>query len=374
MKILYITTALDETAYAKLLQKGKRLNNPSNQNFHSRLINLLRGFADVSVIRILATQNDVSGIEPQEKELYLPYESSRLKKMFSLPKEAMEFSPSTEVILFDSLSYRAIKLAKKLKDKRKIPAIAIVTDNPENLSETSYILQKAFLSALKNSDAAIEVNPRILDNLHYSKRTYTSIGFLDEEKSYPRLHEKPYFYYGGTLSERFGAPAMIKAFASADCLFDLLVAGHHGASLTTDDPRIKLLGQVSKEDNLAYEAHASLLINPRPYDETLDQESVPSKMIEYLSSGSPILSTPSTILKEEFGDDVNWIKGKDVYQEIRNFLLAHIKADKLIDIKENRAKQRLYGKYGNKAQEAALKSFIEETISSSNKSMTLRDS
>lgn len=370
MKILYITTALSEEAYSDYLKEEKRLNNPSNQNFHSRLITLLKNVGEVATIRILTTPVDVPSTS-SNKEVYLPYEPSRIKKMFSFPKGAMDLYPESEIIFFDTLSYRAVKLAKKLKDKRKIPAVAIVTDNPKNLSKTSYFFQKAFVSSLKMSDAAIVVNPRILDNLAYRKKVYSSIGFLDEEKEYPLLHERPYFYYGGTLLEKYGAPHLIKAFSEVASDYDLLIAGHHNDFLSSNDERIKFLGQVSKEDNLAYEAHAFLLINPRPYDEVLDQESTPSKMVEYLSSGSPILSTPSTILKKEFPEDVNWIEGKDVYKEIRNFLEAHIVDGKLANIKENGAKERLYSKYGNKAQEEALASFIEETISSSSKSMTL---
>lgn len=170
--------------------------------------------------------------------------------------------------------------------------------------------------------------------------------------------------------ERYGAPELMKAFASIPCEYDLLIAGHHGDSLVSNDSRIKLLGQVNKEDNLAYEAHASLLINPRPFDEKLDQESTPSKMIEYLSSGSPILSTPCSILKKDFEDDINWIEGKDVYHEIQEFLRSHLENGTLKGIKENRAKERLYAKYSNKAQEEALRSFIEDIISCSSKSMT----
>jgi hypothetical protein len=42
MKILYLTTALLDEDYNALLNKGYAMSNPSNQNFHSRLIDALK--------------------------------------------------------------------------------------------------------------------------------------------------------------------------------------------------------------------------------------------------------------------------------------------------------------------------------------------
>ena len=53
MKILYFTRALPDPLYERLLNEGYTLNNPSNQNFHSRLIASLRLGADVKCVTIL---------------------------------------------------------------------------------------------------------------------------------------------------------------------------------------------------------------------------------------------------------------------------------------------------------------------------------
>jgi hypothetical protein len=53
MKILYLTTALLDEDYNALLNKGYAMSNPSNQNFHSRLIDALKAQGPISVISLV---------------------------------------------------------------------------------------------------------------------------------------------------------------------------------------------------------------------------------------------------------------------------------------------------------------------------------
>ena len=52
MKILYLTTALLDEDYNALLNKGYAMSNPSNQNFHSRLIDALKAQGPIEVQRV----------------------------------------------------------------------------------------------------------------------------------------------------------------------------------------------------------------------------------------------------------------------------------------------------------------------------------
>ena len=52
---------------------------------------------------------------------------------------------------------------------------------------------------------------------------------------------------------------------------------------------------------------ASLLnINPRPFSEDLDRFSIPSKTLEYMSSGRPVISVKNTKLMEKFPEEIIW--------------------------------------------------------------------
>ena len=53
-------------------------------------------------------------------------------------------------------------------------------------------------------------------------------------------------------------------------------------------------------------------INPRPYSEDLDRYSIPSKTIEYFSSGKPTISVKNSKLQRDFGQDAIWAKSSNV--------------------------------------------------------------
>jgi glycosyltransferase involved in cell wall biosynthesis len=169
---------------------------------------------------------------------------------------------------------------------------------------------------------------------------------------------------------RYGIYDLIKAYEKTKPDYDLVIAGH-GASLEPlNNPRIKFVGQVSKQTNYALQAHAAALINPRPYDLHLDAESVPSKMLEYLASGKPVISTLHSKLKELFPEEVNWVDGT-----LLDFFITHLDENrKLIGLKENHSQQKLEELYGLKTQGQRIYSFLQDLSSLSKESITLENS
>ena len=57
---------------------------------------------------------------------------------------------------------------------------------------------------------------------------------------------------------------------------------------------------------LQLEANAFANINPRPYSQDLDRFSIPSKTIEYYTSGKLTISSQSTILSKHFASCTIW--------------------------------------------------------------------
>ena len=65
MKLLYLTTALHPRDYANLLHEKKTAPNPSNQNFHTKLITYLEKNHDV---KILSRQTMTKSLIAKQKE------------------------------------------------------------------------------------------------------------------------------------------------------------------------------------------------------------------------------------------------------------------------------------------------------------------
>ena len=68
---------------------------------------------------------------------------------------------------------------------------------------------------------------------------------------------------------------------------------------------------------LAYEQQAIACVNPRRKDPALENESIPSKVIEYISSKSQVISVENKKLHDIFGDNIIWCNSEDLTSKIR---------------------------------------------------------
>jgi len=104
-----------------------------------------------------------------------------------------------------------------------------------------------------------------------------------------------YFLYSGTLDKRYGIRDLVDAYIEADIAdYDLYICGDgdekkYVEKMASLYPRIRYLGQIDRGSVLQLQRHATLLINPRSGNAEYTKFSFPSKVIEYMSSGTPIL-------------------------------------------------------------------------------------
>lgn len=103
------------------------------------------------------------------------------------------------------------------------------------------------------------------------------------------------FLYTGTLAARYGILDLLEAFRSlerADARLWICGAGDARQtveSLSQADPRIRYFGQVSREEAVALQARAHVLVNPRRPEGEFTKFSFPSKTMEYLAAGRPVV-------------------------------------------------------------------------------------
>ena len=111
----------------------------------------------------------------------------------------------------------------------------------------------------------------------------------------------------GQLTETNGIPILLRAFSLLEGKsFRLRIAG--SGPLEDDvrraaaaDPRIQFLGRLPFDQVLELYESADLLINLRMTQSRNTRYFFPSKMMEYLASGVPVLSTCTGHVEEEFG-------------------------------------------------------------------------
>lgn len=116
--------------------------------------------------------------------------------------------------------------------------------------------------------------------------------------------------YAGGLHERYGLKKLVEAFMCTDNPSYKLIIYGSGPFVeelkqhVKDDARIEYRGVASNEVVMKAEAEASVLVNPRPTTEEFTKYSFPSKNMEYMSIGRPLLTTKLPGMPVEYYDYV----------------------------------------------------------------------
>ncbi len=136
--------------------------------------------------------------------------------------------------------------------------------------------------------------------------------------------------YAGTLDKKYGINTLLQAFHKIERdNVRLFICGMGDSQSEIDkmiqiDQRICCLGQVSREEILKLQSRASVLVNPRPNTEFFTKYSFPSKNLEYLSSGVPLLAYKLEGIPDEYDPYIHYICGntiedmKEALEEILN--------------------------------------------------------
>lgn len=114
-------------------------------------------------------------------------------------------------------------------------------------------------------------------------------------------------YYAGTLSEGSGMKLMLAALDMLPEAYHLTITGNGPLAdvvrqKAESDPRLTYLGVLPRKQQLELLQRAGLLLNPRLVSLPENRYNFPSKLLEYLASGRPVISTLTADLSEEYSD------------------------------------------------------------------------
>ena len=193
-----------------------------------------------------------------------------------------------------------------------LPSMGIVTDLPGltvgSVSNNKHFLKriigyfnKSYLASFSCYVFLTEQMNHIINTKH---RPYIVMeGLVDEDMvesiSLPNMskNEKKILLYAGGLHERYGLKMLVEAFMQIkDPTIELWLYGDGPfvpklKEYCKQDYRILYHGIVPNEQVVQAELTVTLLVNPRPTTEEFTQYSFPSKNMEYMVSGTPVLTT-----------------------------------------------------------------------------------
>lgn len=126
-----------------------------------------------------------------------------------------------------------------------------------------------------------------------------------------------YMLYSGTLDRRYGIKDLVNAFIESGVTnLKLVICGDGNErnfviEKSQQFENIVYEGQVERSRAIALQKKAFLLVNPRSNDSAFTKYSFPSKIIEYMSSGVPVLMYKLDGIPDDFNGYFYEIKNKN---------------------------------------------------------------
>jgi glycosyltransferase involved in cell wall biosynthesis len=125
-----------------------------------------------------------------------------------------------------------------------------------------------------------------------------SVFYENEEKKEALKKDSSlkYVVYTGTTNAKYGIMSLVQAFSHLpDENLRLVICGSGDSDgmirqAAENDARILAMGQVPSEKAREWVLKADVLVNPRPNNEEYTRYSFPSKNVEYLASGNPVVA------------------------------------------------------------------------------------
>jgi glycosyltransferase involved in cell wall biosynthesis len=173
--------------------------------------------------------------------------------------------------------------------------------------------------------------------------------------------------YAGGLYEEYGIKYLIDGFKMLDDKDAELHLFGHGPMVNEieeeikRDGRIRFFGIVHNSMVVEAELQATLLVNPRPTVEDFTKYSFPSKNMEYMVSGTPVLTTNLPGMPKEYHDYVYLLEDESAQgvSQVLKKLLVDTPASELKD-KGLSAKQFVLKNKNNIFQSKRVIDFIKQ--------------
>lgn len=196
---------------------------------------------------------------------------------------------------------------------RKIPVVSIVTDLPD-MERSSGFLKKINNKLFDKTDAFVILTEKMNERVNHKNKPYIVLeGHIDSEvpeperfTPYEQIDGKKVLLYAGSIKRIYGIETFVKGFISADIPdAELRVYGDGDfreelTELSKSCSNVLYMGVRPNREIVEEEQKVSLLVNPRPTAPEYTKYSFPSKNMEYMASGTPMLTTKLPGMPEEY--------------------------------------------------------------------------
>lgn len=348
MNILYICSVMAKQLNNKLLKELKFPARYSIQKFHSLIIDGINSDKDINITVLsglpLSRKNsskifwkkrkiNENGIE----YIHMPFINLPILKQFfvsiSMLIETIKWiiRNKNKYIICDASYATVTPIIMALSKLFKIKIVAIVADvydymtdkvKQENKNYIKKILGKLGRCILENYSGYVFLTENMNELINAKNKPYIIMeglvdsNLLNENSKQDNKYTEKVCIYAGGIHKKYGVKNLVEAFEKAnvqDARLDLYGNGdlvEYIMNLKSD--KINYLGLKENSKILEEENKAMLLVNPRFSNEEYTKYSFPSKIMEYMSTGTPVLTTKLPGMPKEYYEYVYLIEDETI--------------------------------------------------------------
>ncbi len=225
-------------------------------------------------------------------------------------------------LVCDALNISAAMAALAAAKLRNIKTVGIVTDVPCHRPNNQKIPfhERINLKVMQRFDSYLLLTEQMNEIVNPKKRPYvvleghSDVAMKNAENRLDSKYPQKVCLYAGSLKRVYGIENLVEGFVQANIPnTELHVYGNGDyvedlKKLSAKYENVKYLGIAPNEKIVAEELKATLLVNPRPTNEDYTQYSFPSKNMEYMASGTPVLTTCLPGMPKEYDPYVYLLK------------------------------------------------------------------
>lgn len=345
MKIIYISALASKSKMNGIIENSKNKPLQSIQKFHRLMCEgFVKNNVPVKTISSIPMSRKISGkilwLDKCEEEngvkyTYIPFINIKVLRQIctflgtivKVTKEVLN-NKKEKIFICDILNTTISTTTLILSKIFKFQCWAIVTDLPRDMQKNKKINEKM----QTKYDGYILITEEMNKIVNPKNKPYIVIeGLVDiresaenneVQKSSPRV-----IMYAGGLYEKYGVKTLIEAFCNIqnnNIKLDLYGDGDLVPYIKSiENKKIDFHGVVTNDKIVEAEKKATLLVNPRFTSEEYTKYSFPSKNMEYMVSGTPVLTTKLPGMPEDYYQYVYFIENETVtgIQDVLNNLM-----------------------------------------------------
>ncbi|WP_396128567.1 glycosyltransferase [Exiguobacterium mexicanum] len=194
-----------------------------------------------------------------------------------------------------------------------LPQFMNLSDNKNHLYNFLKNIEiKAIDSDKKYIDSYVLLTEQMKETLNITSPFTVIEGIsttiFDDIKELEKLREVKTILYTGLLSKKYGIVDLIEAFKEImDENLELVICGEGEAKdyileQSVIDSRIIYKGLLERRDVLTLQKSSTVLVNPRTNNDSYTKYSFPSKILEYMSSGTPVIAYKLDGMPDEYSE------------------------------------------------------------------------